>query len=67
MENIVNEYNVTWYDRESHENFTATFGDFKGAREHANFVKSNNLGDDVFITAVKKHLRVMPESEWLDA
>lgn len=39
MENIVNEYNVTWYDLESHENFTATFGDFKGAREHANFLK----------------------------
>lgn len=66
MENVVNEYNVTWYDLESHENFTATFGNFKGACEHANFLKKQGLGDSVFITEVKKHLRVMPESEWVD-
>jgi len=67
MENVVNEYNVTWYDRESHENFTATFGSFNGAKEHANFIKTNNLGDDVFVTEVQKHMKVLPESEWLDS
>lgn len=70
MENVINEYNVTWYDSESHENFTVTFGDLKGAVAHANYVKKflkkNDLDDEVFITEVKKHLRVMPESEWLD-
>lgn len=66
MENIVNEYNVTWHNREAHETFTATFGDFKGAREHANFLKKQELGDSVFITEVNKHLRVMPEEEWVD-
>lgn len=66
MENVVNEYNVTWYDRVSHENFTATFGDFKSAKEHANFVVSQNLGDNVFIAEIQKHIKVVPEKEWLD-
>ena len=43
MENVVIEYNVTWYDKVSHENFTATFGTKKSAVEHATFVKSQNL------------------------
>ena len=66
MENVVIEYNVTWYDKVSHENFTATFRTKKSAVEHATFVKSQNLGDDVFISEVTKRIKVIPEEEWLN-